>query len=346
MRKKNLQVQYLWLLILPFILNGCSTADTTGNSTERNYRAPVEINNNDGGTVNWYVTINGKSEAEEMLTQTTDNDPSNTVSPKMNASLAQAGGTSSLAGAGSELLVDGVTSLFQQWQELQNEPDVPPIIIPNAPPSKIPVSDPIVPTEVVATGIFELADWSGVKDNNRPVWYFSKTMDQYPADFDIVIEGCGTLELRGNTGKRMDFDEKFKVTSYNESRNRYFVRQSEVTTDPRGMVLVGSQHCLSKKAYIPALSKKTLSTYEKDQYEDGRWRYLFRGVMEELPSQFEIHFNGERLYTVSLEGDRWQGPNDVKGSTEPLLKNSHGRVNSITLLLPKRFSSGTATLVL
>ena len=89
-----------------------------------------------------------------------------------------------------------------------------------------------------------------------------------------------------------------------------------------------------------APSKLTvLNTYETGQYEDGRYRYLFRGTMEELPSELTIRLNGKDLYKVNRVGDRWEGPNGA------LLKNSHGRTDSITLLLPVELSQGKATLV-
>ncbi len=100
-------------------------------------------------------------------------------------------------------------------------------------------------------------------------------------------------------------------------------------------------------ATILAESNKltVLNTYETGVYEDGRARYLFRGTMEELPSELTIRLNGKDIYKVVRTGNRWQGPNNIKGANEPLLKNSEDRKNSITLLLPSELSKGKATLV-
>ncbi len=86
--------------------------------------------------------------------------------------------------------------------------------------------------------------------NNRPVWYFPKTMKEYPRNFTIVVEGCGRLVVRGNTGTRIDFDESGRVVGYNQSRDRYFVRQSLVTSDPRGMVIVAPRGCKATSCYL------------------------------------------------------------------------------------------------
>ncbi len=95
----------------------------------------------------------------------------------------------------------------------------------------------------------------------------------------------------------------------------------------------------------PSIQETMLIPYDTTMYEDGRARYLFRGTMEKLVNPITIKLNGKTLYTLNRIGDRWQGPNDVKGPNEPLLKNSDGRVNSITLLLPKTLAKGDATLV-
>ncbi len=84
----------------------------------------------------------------------------------------------------------------------------------------------------------------------------------------------------------------------------------------------------------PAQASTELSPYDVGKYSDGRLRYLFRGKMEKLPSNFQVIFRGKQLYEVHRVGARWEGPRNRKGPREPLLKNSHGRVNSITLLVP------------
>lgn len=198
--------------------------------------------------------------------------------------------------------------------------------------------DPVIKAEEikvlpVESNITEEARFHGINsDNGRPVWYFKQTMKEYPEAFNITIPGCGVLIVTGNNGTRIDYDKNFKRVrqELGSGLGGTFVAQSEVAG--RGMVVVGSKACKSKRAYIPAITK-IYETYDVDMYEDGRARYLFRGSMETMPKHLTIRFKGVDLFQLVREGDRWEGPDGA------VLKNSHGRANSITFLLPKDLSS-------
>ncbi len=82
----------------------------------------------------------------------------------------------------------------------------------------------------------------------------------------------------------------------------------------------------SKVAVIP--TDTALVPYEVSTYSDGRMRYLFRTKMVKLPEYLIVHFRGRNLFEVHRLSDRWEGDEGA------LLKNSHGREESVTLLLP------------
>ncbi len=88
-------------------------------------------------------------------------------------------------------------------------------------------------------------------DNNRPIWYWKKQMDQYPTDFDVTMDGCGTIHIRGNKGVRIDFDENYKVTVLNTSSNRTFISPTRKELPASQiMTLVGPEECKTEKAYM------------------------------------------------------------------------------------------------
>ncbi len=74
-----------------------------------------------------------------------------------------------------------------------------------------------------------------------------------------------------------------------------------------------------------------LTPYETGIYEDGRARYLFRTTMAKLPKTVGIVLNNKLIYEVNITGDRWE----YDGRYKAILKNSDGRVESVTLLLPE-----------
>ncbi len=72
-------------------------------------------------------------------------------------------------------------------------------------------------------------------NGNRPTWYYSKTMAEYPQQFTVVIEGCATVEVTSNDGIRFESGDTI-------------IKQSDVPG--RGMAVIGSAACYSKTSYI------------------------------------------------------------------------------------------------
>jgi len=75
----------------------------------------------------------------------------------------------------------------------------------------------------------------GRHNGNRPTWYFSKPMRDYPQQFTVVIEGCATVAVTSNNGTR--FVEGATI-----------IKQSDVPG--RGMAVIGSAGCYSKLCHI------------------------------------------------------------------------------------------------
>lgn len=72
-------------------------------------------------------------------------------------------------------------------------------------------------------------------NGNRPTWYYSKTMAEYPQQFTVVIEGCVIVEVTNNNGIRFESGDTI-------------VKQSDVPG--RGMAVIGAASCYSKTSYI------------------------------------------------------------------------------------------------
>ena len=107
------------LIVVAIILTGCASADVTGDSTERDYTAPVHIENTSSGTVSLTINLNASSEQQTATKQTTDNDP--VISPDTSASLAETGSTANATlGAAAKGLVRGVSNLFQPDNRTDN----------------------------------------------------------------------------------------------------------------------------------------------------------------------------------------------------------------------------------
>lgn len=89
--------------------------------------------------------------------------------------------------------------------------------------------------EQPATGYEEDGIYWGRHNGNRPTWYFSRRMEDYPDTFTIVVDGCATVEVTGNNGHR--FVEGSTI-----------VKQSDVSG--RGLAVVASAGCYSKTAHL------------------------------------------------------------------------------------------------
>lgn len=92
--------------------------------------------------------------------------------------------------------------------------------------AEAPATEPTTGTE---TGLY----W-GRHNGNRPTWYFSKPMRDYPDSFTIEVVGCATVNVVNNNGTR--FVEGSTI-----------VKQSDVVG--RGMAVVASAGCYSKTCY-------------------------------------------------------------------------------------------------
>ncbi len=88
----------------------------------------------------------------------------------------------------------------------------------------------VEPTSGTEEGLY----W-GRYNGNRPTWYYSKTMASYPQQFTVVIEGCATVEVTSNNGIRFE-------------SGATIIKQSDVPG--RGMAVIGSAGCYSKRSYI------------------------------------------------------------------------------------------------
>lgn len=104
---------FLILALAAVILGGCSSADTTGSTTTREYN--IEIRNTGGSTLYMVTPLEVTAGTRQTTDQQTDNDP--TTRNNANASLAGQGATSSLAGEGAEQVLEGIESVLKRWQD-------------------------------------------------------------------------------------------------------------------------------------------------------------------------------------------------------------------------------------
>ncbi len=344
------------VFILMF-LYGC--ASTTGYREDKTVKSDLDFRNNTGFIILYFPVDAVTSDESNLSSLGTTQD----IAPKAETSLSrasQAGQAVSKLGAGLQMLED--MSTYLKTDQAPPTPAVattptavkPPPVILNDPPSKISNDSPSkIPVKME---ILEEGSFYKVADNGRTIWYWSKQMDQYPDVFYVTMEGCGTFRVQ-NEGVRIDYDEEFNVVAQNESSDRTFITPTR-SKPPAAqiMTLVGPKTCKTERAYIttsptptnPSIPSTIMSTYESDQYEDGRFRYLFRGTMEGLPDTLNIRYNGKDIYTVDKQLPSYTISAKYGGRYENgrvVLKNSHGRVNSITLLLPKELSKGTAQLI-
>ncbi len=224
----------VWLIPL-LIIGGCADSSTQGDSNLREYRDLVVIRDNPG-TVHLTVNLAASSEQETSTTQDTAN--TSELSPKV--SLGLQGGTAALADTGATFMMDGISSLFQQWQDKKkydsdNTTTADTVTVPPVKEENVTVVDKpeITPT---LTCIPEDASYHGKTNGDRPTWYFSKNMTEYPSSFKINVKDCTELEIT-NDGSRWE-----------DNDSSYVLKQSEVAG--RGMGLVGPSSCVSESASI------------------------------------------------------------------------------------------------
>jgi hypothetical protein len=142
----------LLLAVIALVLSGCADSGTQGDSTRRDYKDLVSIKDNADTTVTLTINLSASSDTDTATKQDTKNSAS--VSPRTSAGWN--GGTAGMATDGAEFMMEGVSSLFQQWQDLRKTDSentttppnvtVPPTGIPptGTPPIDVPVLPPSI----------------------------------------------------------------------------------------------------------------------------------------------------------------------------------------------------------
>lgn len=106
----------------------------------------------------------------------------------------------------------------------------------NAPPASVP-SLPADDDGVTK----EEGTWWGRHNGDRPTWYFTKKMSEYPESFRVVIPGCDTVDVI-NDGHRYCSDGTSDCT------NGILAKQSDVSG--RGLAVVAPKSCESEVARL------------------------------------------------------------------------------------------------
>ncbi len=81
----------------------------------------------------------------------------------------------------------------------------------------------------------EKGKYWGRHNGNRPHWYYSKKMSDYPSQITVTIEGCTSGMVVNHNGNRWE-------------SGGYLVKQSDVSG--RGMVILGPSSCFSRVSHI------------------------------------------------------------------------------------------------
>jgi len=102
--------------------------------------------------------------------------------------------------------------------------DLPVVVIPE---------EPFMPISIPAEK--EQGKYHGRHNGDRPMWYFSRPMKDYPQKFSVVIDGCYNVTVDGHDGNR------FVVGST-------IIKQSDVKG--RGMAVVTGANCRSTTCHI------------------------------------------------------------------------------------------------
>ena len=95
--------------------------------------------------------------------------------------------------------------------------------------------EPAEDLEAAPEATKEQGNYHGRTNGNRPTWYFSKNMNEYPKEFFFTVQGCGGLNIVNN-GIRYD------------PHNGWLVKQSDVAG--RGMSALAESSCKSTEAFI------------------------------------------------------------------------------------------------
>ncbi len=101
-----------------------------------------------------------------------------------------------------------------------------------------------LPAHAVTSGqVVEVTNGAGIDNGryvgrtngNRPTWYFPRNMRDYPQQFTLVIDGCATVEVTSNNGRRF-------------VSGATIIKQSDVPG--RGMAVLTSPGCYSRTSHV------------------------------------------------------------------------------------------------
>ncbi len=96
----------------------------------------------------------------------------------------------------------------------------------------------VLPAHAVTSGqnnLTEHGNYHGRYNGDRPTWYFSKRMKDYPQKLTVVVDGCAKVKITSHDGKRF-------------SGGGLVVKQSHVTG--RGMAVIAPSSCKSRTSHI------------------------------------------------------------------------------------------------
>ena len=247
----------LWLL--PLLLFGCSTADTSGNSTETEKTYNVNIENT--GTLYMLMPLELEQVATSTVDQTTDNDPATDVSTPI--SLAAQGATATTAGQKAAQEVVKPSSDYTSWIDYRkwlsdNDNSTKPVVTPVVPvieeDNKVKPADPETPAEPTDPFVMETGEYRGRTDDDRPTWNFAKDLKDYPNAFILSIPECYEGVVKNN-GERWETDDK-----------EYVVKQSD--KGGWNTALFGSVSCKSESASFLKVKTDKPNTYSASETYD------------------------------------------------------------------------------
>ncbi len=212
--------QILFLILTAFFLMSCSTADTTGDITDRDY--DLTVTNHGSGNITMYFPATITASTDTDTDQITDNDPSNTVSPKLAVGLE--GATSTATDAGT---LEGITSAAKRLLDNSNVNSHNPVD--NSKDSTENITQEIIPPETVSESVVsELVVSEPISgkatidvekvnafQNKSFVWLLN-TGSHYGKNVRFVFNnGCGEFTVpdgsvtHGEDGNSKNYNQRF-----------------------------------------------------------------------------------------------------------------------------------------
>ncbi len=212
------------LMLLPLLfLFGCADSSTTG--TVREYNIKVSIHDNWGPvTLDFPLRVDAVSQNEQITENASD------LSPDIRLQLTEGGGTGTMAGADA-VLKDVTSKLRDSIKEAALE-KVKEQVEAQKPEPTSPLVDPPLFDDLRT----ESGTYHGRHNGDRPTWYFSKDLAQYPTPLMVDIPGCFANKLIEHDGVRYD------------NSSGLILKQSDVPG--RHMAIVAPSSCQSNTATI------------------------------------------------------------------------------------------------